>query len=157
MTDAGRPPAARTDDGASFADRLRHRLALRGPGWPAELQATFYDVDAKVEWMDRNKVDIAVISVGPPIYFYWLSPDAGLAACKLANDGKTTYKGQQVVAIRDRSDNSKLYVAATGKPYPVAIVGGKGNESGTITFGDWNKQVSLSAPGGAIDISRFGG
>ena len=76
---------------------------------------------------------------------------------KLVNDGKTTYKGQQVVAIRDRSDNSKLYVAATGKPYPAAIVGGKGNESGTITFGDWNKQVSLSAPGGAIDLSRFGG
>lgn len=38
MTDAGRPPAARTDDGASFADRLRHRLALRGPGWPAEIE-----------------------------------------------------------------------------------------------------------------------
>ena len=44
---------------------------------------------------------------------------------KLANDGKTTYKGQDVVAIRDTSDDSKLYVAATGKPYPVAIVGGK--------------------------------
>jgi hypothetical protein len=76
---------------------------------------------------------------------------------KLANDGKTTYKGQQVVAIRDRSDNSKLYVAATGKPYPVAIVGGKTNQSGTITFDDWNKKVSLSAPSGAIDISKFGG
>jgi hypothetical protein len=76
---------------------------------------------------------------------------------KLANDGKTTYKGQQVVAIRDTSDNSKLYVAATGKPYPVAIVGGKANQSGTIMFDDWNKKVSLSAPSGAIDISKFGG
>lgn len=56
-------------------------------GRPAELQKTFYDADAKVEWMDRNKIDIAAISVGPPIYFYWLSPDAGLEAAKLANDG----------------------------------------------------------------------
>ncbi|TML54128.1 MAG: hypothetical protein E6G16_03725, partial [Actinobacteria bacterium] len=40
---------------------------------------------------------------------------------KLANDGATTYNGTKVVAIRDTSDNSKLYVAATGKPYPVAI------------------------------------
>jgi hypothetical protein len=55
------------------------------------------------------------------------------------------------------SDNSKLYVAATGTPYPVAIVGGKKGQSGSITFGDWNKQVSLSAPGGAIDISSLGG
>ena len=76
---------------------------------------------------------------------------------KLVNDGKTTYKGQQVVAIRDTSDNSKLYVAATGKPYPVAIVGGRGNKSGTIEFSNWNEHVSLTAPSGALDISKLGG
>jgi hypothetical protein len=76
---------------------------------------------------------------------------------KLANDGAKTYKGQQVVEIRDTSDNSKLYVAATGKPYPVALVGGKKSESGTITFDDWNKSVSVSAPEGAYDISKLGG
>src|SRR5262249_47696298 len=43
---------------------------------------------------------------------------------KLVNEGATSYKGTQVVALRDKSDNSKLYVAATGKPYPAAIVGG---------------------------------
>ncbi len=75
----------------------------------------------------------------------------------LSNDGQTTYKGQQVVAIRDTSDSSKLYVAATGKPYPVAIVGGKSSQSGTITFGDWDESVSLTAPKGAIDISQLGG
>ena len=53
----------------------------------AELFPEFYDVDAKVAWMDRKGIDIAAISVGPPIYFYWLSAEAGLAAAKLANDG----------------------------------------------------------------------
>src|SRR5918911_3669539 len=53
----------------------------------AELQAVFYDADAKVAWMDENKLDIAAVCVGPPIYFYWLTPDAGLGAAKLANDG----------------------------------------------------------------------
>jgi aminocarboxymuconate-semialdehyde decarboxylase len=53
----------------------------------AELQKVFYDADAKVEWMDQNKLDIAAICVGPPIYFYWLSAEAGLEAAKLANDG----------------------------------------------------------------------
>jgi hypothetical protein len=76
---------------------------------------------------------------------------------KLVNDGKTTYKGDQVVAIRDTSDGSKLYVAATGKPYPVAIVGAKKGQSGAITFGDWNESVSLTAPKNALDISQFGG
>ena len=53
----------------------------------AELAPVFYDADAKVEWMDRNQLDIAAISVGPPIYFYWLSAEIGLEAAKLANDG----------------------------------------------------------------------
>src|SRR5215470_17801234 len=81
----------------------------------------------------------------------------GASHGKLANDGKTTYKDQPVVAIRDTSDNSKLYVAATGKPYPVALVGGTSGQTGTITFSDWNKPVSLTAPKNAIDISQFGG
>jgi hypothetical protein len=76
---------------------------------------------------------------------------------KLVNDGKTTYKGQPVVVIRDASDNSKLYVAATGKPYPVALVGGRKTQSGAIAFDDWNAPVSLSPPSGAIDVSQFGG
>lgn len=53
----------------------------------AELQQTFYDVDAKVAWMDRVGMDISVLSVGPPIYFYNLSAESGLAAAKLSNDG----------------------------------------------------------------------
>ena len=76
---------------------------------------------------------------------------------KIVNDGKTTYKGRQVVALRSLGDDSKLYVAATGKPYPVAIVGNKDGQSGAVTFDDWNKSVSLSAPSDALDISQFGG
>jgi hypothetical protein len=76
---------------------------------------------------------------------------------KLTNAGAKTYNGQKVVEIRDKSDNSKLYVAATGKPYPMAIVGGKKNQSGTISFDNWNKSFSVSAPKGAIDISKLGG
>src|SRR4051794_1095134 len=56
-------------------------------GRPAELQKTFYDADAKIAWMDANRIDMAAISVGPPIYFYWLSAEIGLEAAKLANDG----------------------------------------------------------------------
>jgi hypothetical protein len=76
---------------------------------------------------------------------------------KIVNDGTVTYKGQQVVALRSLGDGSKLYVVATGKPYPVAIVGNKEGQSGAVAFDDWNKSVSLSAPSDALDISQFGG
>jgi hypothetical protein len=76
----------------------------------------------------------------------------------LKNEGETTYNGQKAVEILDTGDNSKLYVAATGKPYPIAIVGGgKRGNSGALTFGRWNAPVSLSAPKGALDFSKLGG
>jgi hypothetical protein len=74
----------------------------------------------------------------------------------LTNKGATTYKGQSVVAIFDRTKSGTLYVAATGTHYPVAIVK-TGAATGTITFDDWNKPVPLTAPSGAIDLSTLGG
>jgi aminocarboxymuconate-semialdehyde decarboxylase len=46
-----------------------------------------YDVDAKLEAMDRMRVDVSALSVAPPTYFYYLPPDDGLQASKLSNDG----------------------------------------------------------------------
>jgi len=73
---------------------------------------------------------------------------------KLTNKGETTYNGQKAVEI-DSSKGDKLYVAATGTPYPLALVR-PGKNKGAITFGNWNASVSLAAPKGAIDISQLG-
>lgn len=79
---------------ARSPDRYETRIDVKdGKRWfnshgrLAELQDVFYDADAKVAWMDENRLDIAAISVGPPIYFYNLKPELGLEAAKLANDG----------------------------------------------------------------------
>ena len=64
----------------------------------------------------------------------------------------TTYNGQKVIAISDSADHETLLVAATGKPYPVAATG-----RGTINFSNWDKEVSVTAPKGATDITGLGG
>jgi hypothetical protein len=74
----------------------------------------------------------------------------------ITNDGATTYKGQSVVAIRDKTKGGTFYVAGTGTAYPVALVK-TGNGSGAITFDSWNKSVTLTAPSGAIDLSQLTG
>lgn len=74
----------------------------------------------------------------------------------LKNNGETMYKGQSVVSIVDSSKGATFDVAATGAPYPVALVK-TGTDGGTIEFGNWNGSVSVSAPSGAIDFSQFGG
>ena len=84
VVDAMMRDPARYGTGIEEREGKRY-FSVHGPS--AELQKSFYDVDAKVEWMDRNHVDIAAISVGPPIYFYNLAPEIGLEAAKLANDG----------------------------------------------------------------------
>ena len=73
-----------------FGTRIEERDGKRyfdSHGRMTELLPEFCDPAAKVAWMDRVGMDVAAISVGPPIYFYWLKPDAGLEATRLANDG----------------------------------------------------------------------
>ena len=109
------------------------------------------------KWLKGSATKSRLSSLAPLTSIDTLFAKIATGHGKLSNDGKKTYKGQEVVQLRDTSDNSKLLVAATGKPYPVAITGGSKSQSGTITFDDWNASVSLSAPSNALDISQFGG
>lgn len=68
--------------------------------------------------------------------------------------GTKTIKGQKVVAVRDNFKGGYLYVATTGKPYPVEIAR-PGSSGGTIHFGEWNAPISLKAPSNSIDISKL--
>ena len=67
-----------------------------------------------------------------------------------------TYKGQSVVALYGPSKTRWVFVAATGKPYPV-FVGRKDGSPASISFDSWGKSVPLSAPSGAIEVSKLGG
>jgi aminocarboxymuconate-semialdehyde decarboxylase len=73
-----------------FGTRIEMRDGRRyfdSHGRMTELKPEFCDPEAKLAWMDRVGMDVAAISVGPPIYFYWLKPEDGLYAARLANDG----------------------------------------------------------------------
>jgi hypothetical protein len=75
----------------------------------------------------------------------------------LANKGETDYKGEKVVEIDDTTQQGgRLYVAATGDPFPVALKGS--TQQGSIAFDDWNDaEATVEAPKGAIDLSQLGG
>jgi hypothetical protein len=76
---------------------------------------------------------------------------------KLTNKGETAYKGQRAVEIFDHSaDGGTLFVAATGKPYPLAIQSPQAGKNGTIAFDEWNQTVTISAPKDAVDVSKLG-
>ena len=62
--------------------------------------------------------------------------------------------GQNVVGLRDTTHGGTLYVATTGKPYPVQVIK-RGSQGGELDFDRYNEPVSLKAPGSAIDISQL--
>jgi hypothetical protein len=72
----------------------------------------------------------------------------------LAKGAETTIGGQRAIPIHDTTRGGTLYVAATGTPYPLEI-SKSGSEAGTVTFGEWNKPVTLTPPAGAINITQL--
>lgn len=72
----------------------------------------------------------------------------------LTKSGSSTVAGQKVVGITDKSKGGTLYIAATGKPYPIQI-SKSGSGAGKITFDRWDGPVTLAAPANAIDVAQL--
>jgi|tagenome__1003787_1003787.scaffolds.fasta_scaffold20869710_2 hypothetical protein len=75
---------------------------------------------------------------------------------KVSKGGTSTVAGTSVIALKDDKGGS-LYIATTGKPYPVALRGKNSTSSGDVHFSEWGEPVEASAPKGAIDLGALGG
>lgn len=71
---------------------------------------------------------------------------------RLQKVGTTTVNGQKVVGVKDSTAGGILYVAATGKPYPVEVVK---RGSGRITFDRINHPVALHPPAHFRNLSAL--
>jgi hypothetical protein len=72
----------------------------------------------------------------------------------LAKDQQTTVRGQKVIGLRDTTHGGTMFVATTGKPYPIQVIK-RGSQGGELDFDRYNQPVSLKAPASAIDISQL--
>ena len=66
----------------------------------------------------------------------------------------TTIDGESAIAIGDRAKGGTIYVATTGLPYPIQVVGGAASAS-SVTFDRWNGPVPLAAPPNALEIGAL--
>jgi hypothetical protein len=74
----------------------------------------------------------------------------------LTKGSAKTVNGQSVIAITDSAKGGTIYIATTGKPYPVQLAK-SGGSGGAVNFSQYGQAVSLSAPANAIDISQLKG
>jgi hypothetical protein len=67
----------------------------------------------------------------------------------------STIAGEPVIELRTagRLYRGRLYVKATGQPYPVKLEK-KGRETATFTFSDWNATPAPTAPAAATSVER---
>jgi hypothetical protein len=72
----------------------------------------------------------------------------------VAKGATTVVNGQKAIAVNDSSKDGTLFVATTGKPYPLQLSKG-GSESGKISFDRWNQPVAIAAPAGAVDLAEL--
>jgi len=73
----------------------------------------------------------------------------------LKKGSTATINGQQTVGVTDLAHGGTLYVDTTGTPYPVKIVNTTPGDSGSVSFKDWNKPVTLRAPANAVNLSQL--
>ncbi|HZS23749.1 MAG TPA: hypothetical protein VFA30_02065 [Gaiellaceae bacterium] len=74
---------------------------------------------------------------------------------KISKGGESTVDGQKTIQLKDGQGGS-LFVATTGKPYPVELSGSSGRQ-GELKLTDWGAATAPTAPKHAIDISKLGG
>jgi hypothetical protein len=67
----------------------------------------------------------------------------------------STVNGQKAVAVTSTKTGETVYVATTGPPYPIAIVG-SGPTGGRIVFDHVNQPVTLTPPANPVSLSQLG-
>jgi hypothetical protein len=72
----------------------------------------------------------------------------------LQKGSTTTIGGQQAIAVNDTTRGGTLYVATTGKPYPLQITK-SGSEAGKITFQNWDEPVTIVPPSSSVNLSEL--
>jgi hypothetical protein len=77
---------------------------------------------------------------------------------KVAKTSTKTINGTKVIGVRDTTKTGTLYIATSGKAYPVEIDGATSSKSGAtgkLDFTGFNSAVTITAPKKSISVSQL--
>jgi aminocarboxymuconate-semialdehyde decarboxylase len=79
-------------DGLRIERRGDEEWVIHRQGFHWPLHRVFYDLEARLRAMDEMEIDLAVMSIAPTLFMYWLE-DTGAAAdfCRRANDALASF------------------------------------------------------------------
>lgn len=80
------PPGLSVDERDAEDPLIVHDNGLRYPVFPL-----FHDPQAKLEQMDRDGIDVSVISLSPSLFLYWADPADTTRVHRLVNDAAAAF------------------------------------------------------------------
>jgi aminocarboxymuconate-semialdehyde decarboxylase len=78
--------SGRAPDGITIDHRGAQPMVVHRQGYRYPLLDAFHDVPARLAQMDASGTDVAVLSIAPPLFLYWIEADGAAAAAQTIND-----------------------------------------------------------------------
>jgi hypothetical protein len=72
----------------------------------------------------------------------------------LTKGSTTTVNGVKALALHS-SKGGTMYIATTGKPYPLQVSKASGSKVGKVTFSRYNQAFSISAPSNSVNLDQL--
>jgi len=73
----------------------------------------------------------------------------------LSKTGTKTINGIKVAGLRDAKQGGVLYVATTGKPYPIELNGDTGSGSGKLIFSGYGSAFKIAPPANSVSLTQL--
>jgi aminocarboxymuconate-semialdehyde decarboxylase len=73
-------------DGIRIEDRKNQPWVVHRQGYQYPLLESFHDVPARIAAMDAANIDVAVLSIAPPLFLYWIEGTSAREAAQTIND-----------------------------------------------------------------------
>jgi hypothetical protein len=108
----------------------------------------------KGKWLKASATDRSFASFGQLTSIKSLIGSLPKAHGTLTKGATSTLAGQSVIALTS-SKGGTLYVATTGQPYPLQVSKNSGGQTGKVTFSDFNKPFTITAPASSINIEQL--
>jgi hypothetical protein len=108
----------------------------------------------KGKWLKASSTNSSFGSFGQLTSIKTLIGSLPHADGTLSKGSTSTLAGQPVIAV-DSSKGGTMYVATTGTPYPLQVSKNSGGQSGKVTFSDYNKAFTITAPANSINIDQL--
>jgi hypothetical protein len=106
------------------------------------------------KWLKGSRSDASFQSFGQLTSIKRLMSSLTQGHGTLTKGSTTTIDGHKTIALHS-SKGGTMYIATTGKPYPLQVSKSSGSKLGKVTFSQYDQAFSVSAPSKSVNLDQL--